>query len=186
MRIEKQNRQAYPSDLTDAQWEVIKPLYSHLRVYKWSKRELNNALMYVVKNGCQWGQLPHDFLPFQTVWVICQVFCSAWFRHSVLLELLFVYRKIANISAFDKTVVQLAVSALTILPYVLINNRSAAALNIRHSTFDCFFNGNPGYLCGYEHAVTQEEFRRIQCFQTILLSSQRSLKVFSLFSPSCE
>ena len=47
MRIEKQNRQAYPSDLTDAQWEVIKPLYSHLRVYKWSKRELTNALMYV-------------------------------------------------------------------------------------------------------------------------------------------
>ena len=68
MRIEKQNRQAYPSDLTDAQWEVIKPLYSHLRVYKWSKRELTNALMYVVKTGCQWRQLPHDFPPFQTVY----------------------------------------------------------------------------------------------------------------------
>ena len=38
-------------------------------------------------------------------------------------------RKIINISSFDKAVVQLAVSALTILPYVLINNRSAAALN---------------------------------------------------------
>lgn len=38
-------------------------------------------------------------------------------------------RKIINISSFDKAVVQLAVSAMTILPYVLINNRSAAALN---------------------------------------------------------
>lgn len=38
-------------------------------------------------------------------------------------------RKIINISSFDKAVVQLAVSALAILPYVLINNRSAAALN---------------------------------------------------------
>ena len=68
MRTEKQNRQPYPSDLTDAQWEVIKPLYSNLRVYKWSKRELTNALLYVVKTGCQWRQLPHDFPPFQTVY----------------------------------------------------------------------------------------------------------------------
>ena len=68
MKTEKQNRQVYPSDLTDAQWEVIKPLYSNMRVYKWSKRELTNALMYVVKTGCQWRQLPHDFPPFQTVY----------------------------------------------------------------------------------------------------------------------
>ena len=39
-------------------------------------------------------------------------------------------RKIANISAFDKTVVQLAVSALTILPYVSINNYNATVLNV--------------------------------------------------------
>ncbi len=65
---QKQNCQSYPSDLTDAQWEVIKPLYSNLRVYKWSKRELTNALLYVVKTGCQWRQLPHDFPPFQTVY----------------------------------------------------------------------------------------------------------------------
>ena len=56
MKTENQNRQVYPSDLTDAQWEVIKPLYSNMRVYKWSKRELTNALMYVVKTGCQWRQ----------------------------------------------------------------------------------------------------------------------------------
>ena len=68
MKIEEENRQAYPSDLTDAQWEVIKPLYSNMRVYKWSKRELTNALLYIVKTGCQWRNLPHDFPPFQTVY----------------------------------------------------------------------------------------------------------------------
>ena len=67
-KIEDKKRQAYPSDLTDAQWEVIKPLYSNMRVYKWSKRELTNALIYVAKTGCQWRQLPHDFPQFQTVY----------------------------------------------------------------------------------------------------------------------
>ena len=67
-KIEDKKRQTYPSDLTDAQWKVIKPLYSNMRVYKWSKRELTNALIYVAKTGCQWRQLPHDFPPFQTVY----------------------------------------------------------------------------------------------------------------------
>ena len=39
-----------------------------MRVYKWSKRELTNALLYVNKTGCQWRQLPHDFPPYQTVY----------------------------------------------------------------------------------------------------------------------
>ena len=53
-------RQAYPSDLTNAQWAVIAPLYSGMRTYKWSKRELTNAVLYFVKTGCQWRHLPHD------------------------------------------------------------------------------------------------------------------------------
>ncbi|MBC5735096.1 transposase [Lawsonibacter hominis] len=54
-------RQAYPSDLTDAQWAVIEPLYSGMRTYKWSKRELTNAVLYFVKTGCQWRHLPARF-----------------------------------------------------------------------------------------------------------------------------
>ena len=60
-------RQAYPSDLTDAQWAVIEPLYSGMRTYKWSKWELTNAVLYFVKTGCQWRHLPHDFPPYSTV-----------------------------------------------------------------------------------------------------------------------
>ena len=65
-------RQAYPSDLTDAQWAVIEPLYSGMRTYKWSKRELTNAVLYFVKTGCQRRYLPHDFPPCSTVHSFCR------------------------------------------------------------------------------------------------------------------
>ena len=39
-----------------------------MRNRKWSKRELTNTVLYIVKTGCQWRQLPHDFPPYQTVY----------------------------------------------------------------------------------------------------------------------
>ena len=62
-----QERKKYPTDLTDRQWEEIKPLYKGMRTYKWSKRELTNAVLYLVDSGCKWRQLPHDFPPYSTV-----------------------------------------------------------------------------------------------------------------------
>lgn len=40
----KKKRQGYPSDLTNKQWAEIAPLFSGMRVYKWSKHELVNGL----------------------------------------------------------------------------------------------------------------------------------------------
>lgn len=60
-------RKPYPSDLTDEQWNAIEPFFWDLRTYKWSKRELTNAVLYLVDSGCKWRQLPHDFPPFSTV-----------------------------------------------------------------------------------------------------------------------
>ena len=60
-------REKYETDLTDEQWEVIAPLFSNMRKYKWDKRELVNAVLYLVKTGCQWRNLPHDFPPVFTV-----------------------------------------------------------------------------------------------------------------------
>ena len=65
---EKIERKAYNTDLTDSQWEIIKPLFKGTRTYKWSKRELTNAVLYLVDSGCKWRQLPHDFPPYSTVW----------------------------------------------------------------------------------------------------------------------
>jgi putative transposase len=58
----------YLSDLTDEQWENIKDFFPVGNKSKWDKRELVNAVLYVVKSGCQWRMLPNDFPPYQTVY----------------------------------------------------------------------------------------------------------------------
>lgn len=60
-------REKYETDLTDEQWAEIEPLFKNMRKYKWEKRELLNAVLYLVKTGCQWRNLPHDFPPVFTV-----------------------------------------------------------------------------------------------------------------------
>ena len=65
--MEEKRRAMYPSDLTDKQWEEIAPLFTGMRKCTWSKRELTNAVLYIVDSGCRWRQLPHDFPPYSTV-----------------------------------------------------------------------------------------------------------------------
>ena len=65
--MEEKVRESYPSDLTDEQWEEIAPLYTGMRNCTWSKRELTDAVLYLVDSGCKWRQLPHDFPPYSTV-----------------------------------------------------------------------------------------------------------------------
>ena len=64
-------RQAYPSDVTDAEWAILvayipAPLRGG-RPAKWKRREIVNAILYVLRTGCQWRSLPHDFPPYKTV-----------------------------------------------------------------------------------------------------------------------
>jgi putative transposase len=64
-------RKSYPSDLTDEQWLLIRPLLPkpHRRGRKQavSRRAILNAVFYVLRTGCQWRQLPNDFPPWGTV-----------------------------------------------------------------------------------------------------------------------
>ena len=60
-------KKKYETDLTDRQREEIKPLFSKMRKRKWDKRKLVNAVLYLVKTGCQWRNLPNDFPPYSTV-----------------------------------------------------------------------------------------------------------------------
>jgi putative transposase len=60
----------YPTDLTDAQWELIRPLIpvpSGGRPRTTDLRQIVNAILYQAKTGCQWRMLPHDFPPEGTV-----------------------------------------------------------------------------------------------------------------------
>jgi transposase len=62
----------YPSDLTDAQWEIIEamlPLPKWMgRPFKHDRRAIVDAILYVVRTGCAWRYLPVDFPPWQTVY----------------------------------------------------------------------------------------------------------------------
>lgn len=65
----KQEREMYSTDLTDAQWQFIKKTlqYSN-RKRKHGLRTIWNAVLYVVKTGCQWRLLPNDFPKWQLVY----------------------------------------------------------------------------------------------------------------------
>jgi putative transposase len=65
-------RRLYSTDLSDAEWACLE---EHLpspksdgrpRVH--SLREILDAIFYVVKSGCPWRLLPHDFPPWKTVY----------------------------------------------------------------------------------------------------------------------
>jgi putative transposase len=64
-------RQPYPSDLTDDQWELIRPLLSTNagagRPPTTDFREVVDAVFYLLREGCTWRALPHDFPPGGTV-----------------------------------------------------------------------------------------------------------------------
>src|SRR5919108_435976 len=61
----------YPSDLTDEQWALVEPLipvYPGGRPRKTSMRDVLDAILYLLRTGCQWRYLPKDFPPRSTVW----------------------------------------------------------------------------------------------------------------------
>jgi putative transposase len=64
-------RKTYPTDLSDVEWECIEP---HLptpnadgrpRIHP--LREILDAIFYIVRSGCAWRLLPHEFPPWKTV-----------------------------------------------------------------------------------------------------------------------
>lgn len=58
----------YESDLTDKQWEEIEGFFPSGNKSKYYKRSMVEAVLYIVKTGCQWRMLPHDYPPYTAVW----------------------------------------------------------------------------------------------------------------------
>ena len=66
----------YPSDTTDAQWALIDPLLPDPawlagkggRPETHCRRQIVDAIFYVVDNGIKWRALPADFPPWSTVY----------------------------------------------------------------------------------------------------------------------
>jgi putative transposase len=66
------DRKAYPSDLTDAEWEILEPLIPAISEeavnVKYTRREIVNGILYVLRSGCPWRLMPHDLPAWGTVY----------------------------------------------------------------------------------------------------------------------
>ena len=64
------NRPTYPTDLNDREWQLLEPLLPPPkpggRPLKYPRREVVNAIRYVLRTGCPWRMLPHDLPPWRT------------------------------------------------------------------------------------------------------------------------
>jgi putative transposase len=73
LEVKSEQRQAYTSDLTDEEWSHLRMLLPDTqgrgnRRSRHQQRELINAMNYVIRTGCQWRDLPHDFPKWKTVY----------------------------------------------------------------------------------------------------------------------
>ena len=79
----RRKRRAYPSDLTDGQWALIEPMMPDAapagRPRRAPKREIVEAILYLLRAGCSGRLLPHDFPPWQTVYY----YLRRWEREGV-------------------------------------------------------------------------------------------------------
>ena len=69
----------FPSDLTDVEWERLRPLIPSAapggRPRKTDMRSAMNAILYLLRTGCPWRYLPRDgFPPRSTVYNIFRKF----------------------------------------------------------------------------------------------------------------
>jgi putative transposase len=72
-RTTERAAQRYSSDLSDREWEVIRPLLPPHSTGRGRKREVDeqeilNAIFYQIRNGCIWSDLPKDLPAWQTVY----------------------------------------------------------------------------------------------------------------------
>jgi putative transposase len=63
---------AYATDLTDAQWRLVRDLFdppgrrgAPARI---PRRRMVNAILYQARTGCQWRYLPGHFGPWGAIW----------------------------------------------------------------------------------------------------------------------
>ena len=81
-------RRAYSSDLTDKQWEVLGPMIPlpsmEGRPTTVERREIESVILYVLRSGCPWRLLPHEFPAWGTVYY----YFRRWEREDVWKQVL--------------------------------------------------------------------------------------------------
>src|SRR5262245_31740820 len=94
-----QTRRLDDTDLTDAQWEILEPLLPPPpgggRPRTTDLREVLNAILYLLRSGCAWHLLPHDFPPPGTVYG----YFSQWRRDGTIARIHEALRPLARQAA---------------------------------------------------------------------------------------
>ena len=68
-----QTQHTYPTDLSDVEWQLICGFFPDRKPGEVGRpreipyRQIVNGILYLVRTGCQWRLLPHDFPPYPTV-----------------------------------------------------------------------------------------------------------------------
>jgi len=70
----------YPTNVSNSQWQIISNFLDVNRSRKYNLREIINAIVYVVKTGCQWRMLPGGF----PNWSIVYYYFSTWKKNGTL------------------------------------------------------------------------------------------------------
>lgn len=95
-------RKPYPSDISDAEWEIIKHFIPECKSSKkkggrpeqYKKREIMNAITYVLSSGCRWKDLPHDLPPKGIAWH----YFNAWSKKKIFKKIATELRKQVRIA----------------------------------------------------------------------------------------
>ena len=95
-------RTPYPTDLTDEQWNLVEPFLPDAkpggRPRETDLREVVNALFYLVRTGCQWRMIPHEFPPWRT----CYNYYRVWIDSGTWDEIVYLLRTEVRIQAHRK------------------------------------------------------------------------------------
>ena len=91
----------HSTNLTDEQWQVIEKIISpKARKRKHSLRNIMNAILYLLKTGCQWRMIPKDSAPWESVYY----YFNKWKNGGVIEELLDTIRsKVRIMSGRDES-----------------------------------------------------------------------------------
>lgn len=87
---------SYPTDLTDNQWQSIEKFFDYKRKRKHSLRKILDAILYVVKTGCQWRMLPKTFASWELVYYYFREWKYKGLIEVILEEMVYKVRKSLN------------------------------------------------------------------------------------------
>jgi transposase len=90
-------RKKYPSDLSDEEWNIIASFIPQSnsnkrrggRPEKYAKREVLNAILYVMSSGCRWCDMPHDLPPGGISWY----YFNVWSKRKLIKKIAVALRK---------------------------------------------------------------------------------------------